>query len=321
MIEYAENGTDPVRTFTSTDPEGSGIDWDVTGLDADDFVIDARGMLMFTSPPNYEDPTDRDNNPSVDADSDGDFANDSENGYKDRRYEITVRATEQETSGDDPRALSTDTDVIVIVTNANEEMAASMNRRQPEVGTRITVIWDDPDGLAVPPETSIRWYVSKVTDPLADEPGHWIAATGVGNTTATYTPCGDRVDGLDPAPADPECGYRDSALDEDKFLRVVVSYDDVLGPGREIIAVSEFAVRAEVTSDSDEGIENASNGSPGFRGKGEKGKYERTASEDIAVGMAVPGDAVTATDPQEEDQDLLTYDLDVDLLDPEETGP
>ena len=50
VIPYAENGTDPVRTFTSTDPEGAGIDWDVTGVDADDFVIDARGMLMFTSP-------------------------------------------------------------------------------------------------------------------------------------------------------------------------------------------------------------------------------------------------------------------------------
>ena len=36
-IEYTENGTDPVRTFTSSDPEGAGIDWDVTGLDADFF--------------------------------------------------------------------------------------------------------------------------------------------------------------------------------------------------------------------------------------------------------------------------------------------
>ena len=30
-IEYAENGEGPVRDFTSTDPEGEGIDWDVTG--------------------------------------------------------------------------------------------------------------------------------------------------------------------------------------------------------------------------------------------------------------------------------------------------
>ena len=58
-VTYAENGTDAVITFTSTDPEGSGIDWDVTGLDADDFYIDARGMFMFKSSPNYETPTDR----------------------------------------------------------------------------------------------------------------------------------------------------------------------------------------------------------------------------------------------------------------------
>ena len=38
-IEFPENSTDPVRVFTSTDPEGAGIDWDVTGLDAADFTI------------------------------------------------------------------------------------------------------------------------------------------------------------------------------------------------------------------------------------------------------------------------------------------
>ena len=52
-----------MTTFTSTDPEngqpGEGIDWDVTGVDADDFLIDARGMLIFRRPPDYEDPTDR----------------------------------------------------------------------------------------------------------------------------------------------------------------------------------------------------------------------------------------------------------------------
>ena len=48
-----------MRTFTSTDPEGAGIDWDVTGIDADDFTIDSRGVLMFASPPNFESPTDR----------------------------------------------------------------------------------------------------------------------------------------------------------------------------------------------------------------------------------------------------------------------
>ena len=70
VIMYAENGTDPVRTFTSTDPEGAGIDWDVTGLDAEFFSIDSRGMLMFNSPPNFEGARDktRSLNPADDSD-------------------------------------------------------------------------------------------------------------------------------------------------------------------------------------------------------------------------------------------------------------
>ena len=57
-IMYAENGDTPVRTFTSEDPEGAGIHWDVTGRDADDFEI-SGGVLTFKDPPNYEKPTAR----------------------------------------------------------------------------------------------------------------------------------------------------------------------------------------------------------------------------------------------------------------------
>ena len=58
-IQYTENGTDQVRIFVSEDPEGAGIDWDVTGLDSDFFTIDSRGMLMFKKAPNYESAKDR----------------------------------------------------------------------------------------------------------------------------------------------------------------------------------------------------------------------------------------------------------------------
>ena len=53
VIMYAENGTAPVLTFTSEDPEGMGIHWDVTGVDADDFTI-SGGVLTFNDPPNFE---------------------------------------------------------------------------------------------------------------------------------------------------------------------------------------------------------------------------------------------------------------------------
>ena len=58
VIMYAENGTAPVLTFTSEDPEGAGIHWDVTGVDANDFMI-SGGVLTFREPPNYEKPTDQ----------------------------------------------------------------------------------------------------------------------------------------------------------------------------------------------------------------------------------------------------------------------
>ena len=71
---YAEGGTDPVATFTATDPEGATpIAWDIVegagdpdGVDGDlevadnadaaSFEIDKDGMLKFSSPPDFENP-------------------------------------------------------------------------------------------------------------------------------------------------------------------------------------------------------------------------------------------------------------------------
>ena len=342
VVDYAENGTDAVITFTSTDPEGSGIDWDVTGPDADDFVIDERGVLMFNKSPNSESPTDRardlnDDGDSCDyyytgtdgseaeesltADDDGVCAAVNADNYAtvtrseragDNRYEITVRATEQETEGADVRALSTETLVTVMVTDVNEDGTVTLDLLQPEVGTPITASLNDPDGMVGPNaagDASVprwQWYVSKVTNPIADQDDHWIAATGSGDPGVSnadiYTPAGDRVaDGV----------ANDAVNDAGKYLLVIATYDDRFGEERKARAKSANPVRAEVTSDRD-GVENPENGSPGFSSAGD---YTRTVSEDIAVGMPV-GDPVVAIDPND---DTLTYDLDVDLLDPGET--
>ena len=59
-IHYAENGTGPVRSFESKDPEGSGIEWNVRGVDAADFEIDSStGVLLFVNSPDFENATDR----------------------------------------------------------------------------------------------------------------------------------------------------------------------------------------------------------------------------------------------------------------------
>ena len=60
---YRENDTAALYTFRATDPEGSAIDWSLSGADDDDFAISETGVLSFSNPPEYESPTDsnRDN--------------------------------------------------------------------------------------------------------------------------------------------------------------------------------------------------------------------------------------------------------------------
>ena len=68
------------------------------------------------------------------------------NGGDRNMYQITVRATEKTTSGDDHRALSTETHVTVEVDDVNESGSVTLNRLQPEVGTQIMASLSDPDG-------------------------------------------------------------------------------------------------------------------------------------------------------------------------------
>ena len=172
VIMYAENGTAPVRTFTSEDPEGAGIHWDVTGVDANDFMI-SGGVLTFRlyskdgvlEPPNYEKPTDR----GFDADNNGDFIDADDFAPDDNMYHITVRASEMRASGYMGRALSTEVDVVVQVTNKNEMGTVTLNRLQPEVGTAIMAMITDPDGTIGTDDhvTTVtwQWYISNNNDP------------------------------------------------------------------------------------------------------------------------------------------------------------
>ena len=148
VIMYAENGDTTVRTFTSEDPEGAGIHWDVTGVDDEDFMI-SGGVLTFKNAPDYEKPSDRayarDMNDDGDTDDDGEMDAAGNNLYK-----ITVRASEMRGSGEMGRALSTEVDVTVQVTNRNEMGTVTFNRLQPEVGTAITATLSEPDNTDDP---------------------------------------------------------------------------------------------------------------------------------------------------------------------------
>ena len=87
-VDYAENGTGDVATYTANDPDDDTITWSLSGADADDFSL-ASGVLSFVDSPNYESP----------ADADGDNA-----------YMVTLTVA-------DPDGESDSIDVTITVTN------------------------------------------------------------------------------------------------------------------------------------------------------------------------------------------------------------
>ena len=268
-IHYAENGTDAVRDFESEDPEGSGIEWNVRGVDAADFEISSTGVLTFMESPDFENATDRGLNLNP-ADTGVHFDDAGEFAPNDNNYQITVSATEMRAGPDDPLpAMRTDIALTVIVGNADDTGELTLQWLQPEVGTAITATLTDPDGNTSDPTWT--WYTSKAADPVVNNLFHWTKIT-TGVTANSYIPV---------------------AADEDRYLWVHVAYTDPQGVDKTADAKSENPVRAAVSANA--------NASPDF----EDNTDDRTVSESTAVGDRV-GDPVTATDT---DNDTLTYEL------------
>ena len=94
-VDYAENGTNPVATYTVSGPDAASARWSLEGDDVGDFTISSGGILSFGSSPDYENPADADT---------------------DSIYMVTVKADD---------GTYTDThDVTVTVTDVDEEAIA-----------------------------------------------------------------------------------------------------------------------------------------------------------------------------------------------------
>ena len=89
--DYAENGEDPVATFSATDPDvdADDIEWSLDGPDKGLFEIDG-GVLTFEDSPDFEAPADGDEEPD-------DVAGDQ--GKGDNVYKVTVVASGGDAGG------------------------------------------------------------------------------------------------------------------------------------------------------------------------------------------------------------------------------
>ena len=153
-IEYPENGTGAVATFTAIDPEGESITWTLAGNDAAEFDIE-NGVLRFKSPPDYE--------MAADANTTN-------------TYVVTVQAS-------DGGEMTTATEEVTIeVTNVEEPGTVTLNRLQPQVGVAITATLTDPDNIGADNLASISWQWYRGNTPIAG------GTNGAGAITSVYTP-------------------------------------------------------------------------------------------------------------------------------------
>ena len=161
-ISYPENGTEPVATFTATDPEGESIVWSLGGTDMGDFDID-EGVLTFKSPPDFESPQGGD-------------------GGNSNTYEVTVQAS-------DGGANTTATEEVMIeVTNVEESGTVTLSTLQPQVGVAITATLTDPDNITEAGNlASISWQWYRGNSEIAG------GTNGAGANTSMYTPAAGDV--------------------------------------------------------------------------------------------------------------------------------
>ena len=160
-LNYAENGTEAVGTYTASGTAAASARWMLEGDDADDFRLSSSSgmstMLMFSSPPNYEMPR-------------GMAMSDTNT----NTYMVTVKA-----SYGSGAEMGMDTqDVTVYVTNEEEGGMVALSSMSPMVGDEVTATLTDPDG-GVTGEIW-QWSRSMTMD------GTFMDI--IGATSASYTP-------------------------------------------------------------------------------------------------------------------------------------
>ena len=129
-VDYAENGTGPVASFTAFDEDGHTIEWSLSGPDNDPFTI-SGGVLSFREPPDYENPE------SV--------ANGAQPAAR-NVYGVIIRAA------------GGTRDVTVTVTDVDEAGTVSLDRLQPQVDRPLSAsLSDEDDGVRAE-----RWAVGEI---------------------------------------------------------------------------------------------------------------------------------------------------------------
>ena len=209
---YPENGTHTLYTYRATDQEKGPISWSLAGPDNDDFSISETGVLSFAVPPDFENPTDADQN---------------------NTYEIEVVAT-------DDQDLTDSVDVTVTVVNDDEGVEPTISTRRPpstyrenRTSTVYTFRASDPQ------RSPITWSHAGV-----DGGDFTLTTDGSGRGMLTFS---NVPDFEDPRDADQDNAYELSVTAEDEDghrdrLYFTISVTDV-NEGPEVSGSARITIR------------------------------------------------------------------------------
>ena len=213
-------------------------------------------MLRFAKTLDYETPTDVVG------------TGDSTAAAGDNMYEITVQAM-------DSTGKTAMEEVMVEVTNVEEDGTVTLSARRPLVGVAFTAELTDPDGVATNPKW--QWAKSR-------------------SKNGSYTDIDDNAEAATYTPTD-AVGKTDVGY----YLRATVSYTDPEGSGKSTMMKSDYAVQA--TRGTNNAPKFADDQDPTM--DGEQGEAAREVAENTVAGTDI-GAPVVATD---DDGDVLTYTL------------
>ena len=266
MHEEKTAATTAVYDFEAYDPEGETVTFSLSGSDSGKLSIDSTsGELTFDASPDYEMPGDAGGN---------------------NVYDVMVKAASTD-DAEGSTEKSTTLNVMVTVTNEDDDGMVDLSAAQPRIGVEIMAInLMDPDGMRS--GTTWQWErdgtgtIASPTSDCSSDALTWEDAEGMGAETAAYTPGKD---------------------DEGKCLRVTATYTDAQGSGKTSEKVSTQAVQkvrnlAPMFTDED-------NETAGIQA------MPREVAEDAAANADV-GDPVAATDDADadaDDGDDITYRL------------
>ena len=135
-VDYAEDRTDAVATYSATDPDGTPVTWSLSGDDAGRFDISDRGVLSFAIRPDWDDPADQggDNTYAVTVEASSGSGSDNN-----KSLSVSVMVT----NVDEPLVLTGDNSVRFAEKSSATDTVHTYEADDPEQGTaeQEDVVW------------------------------------------------------------------------------------------------------------------------------------------------------------------------------------